>query len=318
MVKQQHYVPRFYLKSFANPKGQIWVYDKSGDKVFLSKVEGVASEKFFYDTEKLDKAVGQDQFIEKALSVLEGQAATVFGELLGKLNGNRFTRLHPNERYFLAHFIAVQMLRTRKHRIQIQQMSDKMSAWVHSFLPEEVKAASPEQVPPLKVSESQLAELQGMSLSDPEVLTKHADILGSHFWIILRAVPGKTFLTSDHPVGKKANIHKPFRSMSGTASKGIEIVFPLSPNYSVCLHERTHFEKQLQRFKSFEDRVHELNDTANMDYYNHLQIMRSNRFLFGITDDFAFAKATCAEEPHWRDQSRRPVASNKDSEERTT
>jgi len=116
MVKQQHYVPRCYLKNFANSNEQIWAYDKSTDKVFLSKIEGVASEKFFYDSERLDKAAGQKQFIEKALSLLEGQAGTVFPELLGKLSGNRSVRMHPNEKYFLAHYIAVQMLRTREHR----------------------------------------------------------------------------------------------------------------------------------------------------------------------------------------------------------
>jgi hypothetical protein len=314
MVKQQHYVPRCYLKNFANSDEQIWAYDKSTDKVFLSSVEGVASEKFFYDSEKLDNAAGQKQFIEKALSLLEGQARTVFQELLLRLNGSQSARMLPNEKYFLSHFIAVQMLRTRENRIQIEQMTNQFSAWVHSFLTEEMIAASGDRIPPLKISEKQLAEMQGMFLSDPNVLFKYADILDSHFWIILQAAPGCTFLTSDHPVGKKANVHKPLRSISGIASKGIEMVFPLSPSYCICLHERTYFEKQLERFKPLENGVHVLRDTAHMEYYNHFQIMQSNRFLFGNSDDFTFAKLVCTEEPQWRDKSRRRIGSNKDAE----
>lgn len=313
MVKLQHYVPRCYLKNFANSKGQIWVYDKSADNLFASALDGVACERHFYDTEKLDKAVGREQFVEKGLSFLEGEAATVLGGLLMKLAENRFTRLHANERYFLAHFIAVQMLRTREQRIQMQQMLDGVAGWVHSRLSEEVKAASQEQIPPLKISENELAELQGDLLTDPTVLKEHADILDAHFWIILKAVRGYTFLTSDHPACKKANMHKPFRSMSGIRSKGIEIIFPLSPEYCVCLYERTFFEKKLHQFRSVEDRVRELKDPANMDYYNHLQIMRSNRFLFGASDDFTFARTVCTEEPQWRNQSRRRIASDKDS-----
>lgn len=316
MVKQQHYVPRCYLRNFSNSKEQIWAYDKSSDKVFLAGIQGVASEKCFYDADSIDQAAGQEQFVEKVLSKLEGQAATIFRDLFGKLEGGRFTKLSSNERYFLAFFMAIQMLRTREHRHQIEQMFNQVSTWVHSHLTEEMKTASADHIPPTNISENQLAEMQGMFLLNPDNLTKYAEILESHFWIILRAVPSLHFITSDHPVCRKANVHRPFRSMSGIASTGIEIVFPLSPKYCLCLYERSFFRSQLEHIKASEDGVFELSDEANMDYCNYFQIRQSSRFLFSSSNnDLRFAKAVCAEEPQWRNAGRKRVVSNHEQEE---
>ena len=46
----QHYVPRFYLKRFAQANDQIFVYDKFSKKSFgPTHITNVASEKNFYD-----------------------------------------------------------------------------------------------------------------------------------------------------------------------------------------------------------------------------------------------------------------------------
>src|SRR5207247_992153 len=124
--------------------------------MFLCSIEHVASENLFYDCEEIDEEFGREQFIEKALSVLEGEAAKVLNDLLTKLNTNNFIRLHPDQRQFLALFLSVQMLRTRENRLIIQQMSNKLAEWVHSHLTEEMKAAAPDQVPPLRISEKEL------------------------------------------------------------------------------------------------------------------------------------------------------------------
>lgn len=312
MVKNQHYVPRCYLRNFSNAREQIWVYDKLEDKVFQSHIGGVACEKFFYDSERLEKETGEEQFIEKVLGILEDEAAKVFRQIIEKLNENRFSRLHPQERYFLAHYIAVQMLRTKEERVQLEQMFNQFSKFVHSHVSEEMKATAPNMVPPVEMDSERLAEIQGLLLSNPEMLKMHAEILDSHFWVILRAFPGCEFITSDHPVGKKANIHKPFRSMSGIASPGIEIVFPLSPDYCVCLLERTFFKDKLKKIKKSENKVDQLMHPANMEYYNYFQICHSTRFLFSDNDNFAFAKKVCDEESVWRNKDRVRVVSNHD------
>lgn len=48
-VKRQHYVPRFYLKQWANSNQQIIVLDKSNNRHFTNNIQDVASAKYFYD-----------------------------------------------------------------------------------------------------------------------------------------------------------------------------------------------------------------------------------------------------------------------------
>lgn len=45
----EHYVPRSYLKSFANEKQQCFVYDKQNKRHFISNINGVLAERYLYD-----------------------------------------------------------------------------------------------------------------------------------------------------------------------------------------------------------------------------------------------------------------------------
>ena len=91
MVKNQHYVPRFHLRKWADGKNEIWVYDKADDLIFQRNIKKVAAEEYFYDSPALEKEVGQVQFVETALGKLESDTARVIDGLLLKLNTNNFT-----------------------------------------------------------------------------------------------------------------------------------------------------------------------------------------------------------------------------------
>lgn len=68
----EHYVPRAYLKSFANEKQQCYVYDKQNKKPFPSNIKGILSERYFYDfdAELVKDCIGIDvQALEKILAV---------------------------------------------------------------------------------------------------------------------------------------------------------------------------------------------------------------------------------------------------------
>ena len=52
IAKVQHYVPQFLLRKFGNgKKDQLWAYDKTSDRAFLTNAKNVASESRFYDFE---------------------------------------------------------------------------------------------------------------------------------------------------------------------------------------------------------------------------------------------------------------------------
>ena len=50
MTKNQHYVPRFYLRNFADKNGYLWAYDTQNDCIKKVKPESICSEKYLYET----------------------------------------------------------------------------------------------------------------------------------------------------------------------------------------------------------------------------------------------------------------------------
>lgn len=65
-VKNQHYVPRFYLKSFTDDAGYLSVVrrDAGGLKpVFRTKPENVCAENYLYEVRRR-QALGEDGFVK--------------------------------------------------------------------------------------------------------------------------------------------------------------------------------------------------------------------------------------------------------------
>jgi hypothetical protein len=125
VTKHQHYVPQFYLKEFASEDGQIWVYDKLTDKSFRTTVRNVAGERYFYDSDGLEKVTGDRQAVEKYLSSLEGHFRERIGRLLMRLRSGGYQRLHPETKGTISIFAAFQLVRTKEHRIQSRQISEQ-------------------------------------------------------------------------------------------------------------------------------------------------------------------------------------------------
>lgn len=48
MVKNEHYVPRFYLSRFAN-NNKIYAYDLENDKLFQTNINKIGCNNYFYD-----------------------------------------------------------------------------------------------------------------------------------------------------------------------------------------------------------------------------------------------------------------------------
>ena len=78
MTKNQHYVPRFYLRNFTAGDGYLWVYDIQNKRIKEVTPESICAEKYLYETqfehanEKMGKFVVPNE-IENIFSRYEGQ-----------------------------------------------------------------------------------------------------------------------------------------------------------------------------------------------------------------------------------------------------
>lgn len=91
-TKNQHYVPRFYLKAFCADGRSLFVFDKAKQRPFKSRVENIASEQGFYDLPPGPRGGGDSQIIENTFSGLEGRYAAAVRDLIDEVQReDRFT-----------------------------------------------------------------------------------------------------------------------------------------------------------------------------------------------------------------------------------
>ncbi|MBB6021436.1 hypothetical protein HNR77_002531 [Paenibacillus sp. JGP012] len=137
-TKRQHYVPRSYLKLFADSKSKLMYFDKVQSKTICNvKPEGVAVEKYFYnlddelilEAKKEAEILGsptasfiKKEFLENYFAGLEGGISKVFEVVNQKLNTpdiiqKQFDEVFTEEeKVGLSIFIALQSIRTPAYR----------------------------------------------------------------------------------------------------------------------------------------------------------------------------------------------------------
>ena len=110
-----HYVPRFLLRRFADPKtGQVWVYEKGAGRSWRCNPENVAAERRYY---AFTGESGQpDNTVEAAFSELEGRVAGIIERC-----EREKTLTTTDERGILAEFIACSLLRVPSFRKPVER-----------------------------------------------------------------------------------------------------------------------------------------------------------------------------------------------------
>lgn len=243
-VKNQHYAPRFYLRSFTDDSGYLSVVrrDAGGLKpVFRTKPENVCAENYLYEV-KRRVSNGDDGFIEKgviedALGKIENNLAPAYRTLLscldsGKLpKGEECVALISRLAFLLASLIARSpkwLSRVRgnagAHSVELLSnafFSDKdisqmdLAGYGNEF----------EAIVELACLDTALFRFdKGAPMYDLLVLLLDMDCL---FYI---APEGSEFITSSLPV------HAEWKDESDESPCGI--YFPLSPRHAVVFRQR--------------------------------------------------------------------------------
>jgi Protein of unknown function (DUF4238) len=224
--KLHHYVPQFYLRRFADPRGKLWVWDKTNGRTFAATSKSIAAESDFYWLHEFER-IGHDPLtLEKQLSDLEYNVATITEQWIGWIS-----QMPPKEkvpipvvnREIVSRYIALQFLRTADRK-------DLLCAMYELDHPHET--LSPER----------RTELHTTLLWDLKGLAKIEKHIQKAIWIFGRNQTPTPFWTSDNPVAFKTANNKMWLKV-GFISGGIYVVFPLSPTIVLYCHERTYWKK---------------------------------------------------------------------------
>ncbi|MBD1362983.1 DUF4238 domain-containing protein [Mucilaginibacter sp. ZT4R22] len=291
MVKNQHYVPRFYLRQFENDQGQCWAFHKDTEKAFPTSVANIASEGYFYDDQKLDQITGVNQFVENYLGELEAAFSPFLTKFLADVDQWKIKKLDQFTREKLCEFIVFQIIRTKEHRESIYQgitqFQEQMAA--SGWQSDEMIASIRKDDTKSRAKKNQIEQI----VFDSDFRKSIQEILNSHIWIMFKNLGPVPYYTSDHPVVKRPHINRPHRGDSGYRSKGIEIAIPLSATHLLVMFERIYFKELEYRENSV--LVHR--DIEDIDSYNSMQVSQSFRGIYCSSGEFRLAKAMVKEYP---------------------
>lgn len=243
-VKIQHYVPRFYLRSFTNESGYLSVVrrDAGGLKpVFRTGPENVCAENYLYEVRRRE-ALGEDGFVEKgviedALGKIENDLAPAYRMALSYLDTGKMPKGEECVELitWLAFLLAFLIVRNPKWLNEVRGNAGARSAELFSsgfFSDEDILQMDLagyedefEAIVELAYLDTALFRLdKGAPMYDLLVLLLDMDCL---FYI---APEGSEFVTTSLPV------HVEWKDESDESPCGI--YFPLSPRHAVVFRQR--------------------------------------------------------------------------------
>lgn len=252
---RQHFVPQCYLRHFVIPdEGErVWVRIQQNGKIVKQPIQSIASRNFFYDFHDND----QEQVVEKTLAAeVEGPFSALLRDLITDLDTSGI--LYQDKKFLLAGHMALQYLRTDAFREALRENLDAFGG----ILEGQLQAIHPE-LSGIKLRANIGGALHLHLGMNDENVRLIANILAQHRWRVVKAPPGRSFVTSDHPVNLTGNPPAPWMGV-GFASYEARVLYPLSPRYLVLT----------QDYRSFDDAGHNGADTVfevtsgMMDVYN--------------------------------------------------
>lgn len=246
--------------------------------------------------EKLIEIATDPQYLEtKILAPHDARSAQLLKQVIREIRVRK--RIKANHRKDLAFLMAVQVFRTPKYRYEMIDVQEKL---LNQLVQEEV---FPDEENDVRITYDRDFQdrITSSALLDPDFVSTIAGILNSHIWQIGINSTSQPLYTSDAPIVKYGHLSHLIAGV-GFASPGVEIAYPLSPEYILIMYERTFFQDRVvldgRSFTLTED---------NVLYYNSLQVQHSRRQLYCSEDMFALATEMCEKYPKLRDPNRSTV-----------
>lgn len=195
ITEDQHFVPKFYMRRFANEKGFLEVLDRQKGKLIKPRpYSGVCYSQFYY-AKKTGEPDELSQDVEEVLKNLEDNISVDLPVIYEKIIN--YKQITQQERYTIAVLAAMLWLRVEYMRRQVNRMSenllkeimtlsgDKRIAEVRDFLESKKGGFSFDNSTHLAL----MMQFQGFS-----------NMCFGKNWIVYLAKGEKKFITSDTPV----------------------------------------------------------------------------------------------------------------------
>lgn len=249
--KNQHFVPKFYLRNFSylNNDKQIGLYNTRTKFYFkTAPLKSQGSRDFFY---------GVDGVIENNLAEIEGHLSTTIKQIIKE----NLHELNQEDHYRILLFIVLTDLRNPSRINGFLKMIHETRAKLLEESPETVNI---DELLPLPTHE----ECVRSSLENyPGIVEGIRDLK----YKILFNTTDTPFLTSDNPVVKYNQFLEWKRwkqSKTGYGSAGLQIFIPLNPEITFLLFDANSYDLGNERYN-----IYQIRNSEDVDQLNLLQFI---------------------------------------------
>lgn len=317
----QHYIPRFILRRVGDSNGWLYAYDKRTGGRFKVRTSGnaslqIAAERGMYEFEFLDTPLT----MEPALSRLESAAAVHISRIE---ESSILDLVVPEERATLAHFLAVQMVRTRAILETQRDVFGRMKTWLRA------DGASDDFFrPDLFVGEGENAEKALRAQMICNANEYFAPAIAEKDWLLFKTDSSGPFLIGDHPFAMFNEVDRSPRGNLGLKVRGIQLYFPFSPRTALAMwcpslqrelldgiarldslsvrrpdvaaqHMDT-WKATLEIVEAIQKGTALVARPENVVHFNSLQVSYAEQFVFSNTDDFGLVEDMIRDDPRLR------------------
>lgn len=280
--RKEHYVPQFYLKSFTydDKQEKIYCYDKNNRKSYSTSISNIACERDFYNTTQTDQ-------LEKKLQQLESRISPIYYHILNEEN---MVFLSDTEKRIFSIYISIQIQRTKDKRMELKQLVELFNIVSKNCIDSLRKEL--DQCDDEKIIEAQFS---------PGDIIDNAMIIENMKWCLQINGTKIPFWSSDNPITRTNNFIKRGPRL-GLLIPGLELHFPLSPNFTLLMLNvpSTYSANIILPF-------YYMDDTEEVVYENHLQVINSTRHVFSNKNEFSLIETILTDHPELGYANRRRI-----------
>ncbi|MCH8807110.1 MAG: DUF4238 domain-containing protein [Planctomycetes bacterium] len=200
----------------------------------------------------------------------------------------------------LCYFVAVQYLRTPAFLSMNKQSNEEIR---RLFPDEQIPETIKKQVGPLTDDDAKRRSLDSIFPFAEQI----ANVLVPKAWIMHKAYPKRSFYISDTPVALHNDIKDELRGTIGFAVPRIRVYMPMSATALLAAYCPILFQEVegLEPFRMARETGEPVpSDSANMDFYNSLQVVNAERFVYCRDDEFELARRVLQNNPKARKPKR--------------
>ena len=223
----------------------------------------------------------EKDFSEKLRGIIEkAQAATPW-------HINNCVFLSPEQKGELAAYLAIQFIRTKSIRRGFQDAADCLN---QSLIDMGAPSAMIEEY---LVSQTEAKNMHIRTMLDVEYLTQVAMGFLRLTWILgINRTPVKLY-TSDDPITAIAHLYHPAMPMNGICSKGVEVIFPLTPNLVLIMIDGEYHTSLL----SYERRYMVIDEERLIESYNSEMALHADRVVISSDGNYELLKKMKSKQP---------------------